>query len=744
MQKIPFLPAEEIYVRYPLKRYLPLYHPGVISRWLKDNAKPGDAIIDPFASNPLYGIEAASAGYRVFMAQKSPILHLMTEVMAQSVHEDEFKAAVQILLAQEWHGEKIGKYIQDLYKTECRNCRQNIDAEGFVWKKDEPEPTSVLVDCPYCGESEEHPISESDLSRYHEIGNTMIYRSRAIQRCLLEGLNIKKDIEYAISCYTPRALHVLVILFNALDGLLVPDEQRQLIAAVLLEVFDQASSLWHWPYREIHPHQLSTPNVFFEKNIYQAIIQSIRTWTDFNRSCQVTTYPNIPQQTRSICMADRKNINELFSNQTINDSQHLFCVFPRPNQAFWTFSAVWSAWLFGKKAAEGMLIALARQRYGWYWFAQAISATFNSIQTTIKPGTKIFGACIDFTPSYLLAVILGARDAGLEIDGYAFQNDSSHFQFVWQKGIIQKNSTDQERVQSAIKHLHQFLKERAEPVSFRDLFSVYTLSLAIENTLPASFQNIGMDFYNQHINALQEQLSDANTYQRFGKLNIASAKWSLKDRDSVIQPLDDRIENKILATLYQQDSCTFPELYRTLCQHFPGYLTPDKEFCYACLESYTQQADKEQLTYKLRAEENQQKRGNEINEIRSLLNQMGKKLGLNVQDENSICWQDRDGNSLYHFFISTSAVFGPFLDKLQNIENEIPVILFPASRSRLLLSKQRRNPLLENELKKRWHLVKYRHIRKICEQDQLTLPAWQDMLDADPPLWDPPTQLKFL
>ncbi|MHB8807845.1 MAG: hypothetical protein ACYC59_09725 [Anaerolineaceae bacterium] len=72
------------------------------------------------------------------------------------------------------------------------------------------------------------------------------------------------------------------------------------------------------------------------------------------------------------------------------------------------------------------------------------------------------------------------------------------------------------------------------------------------------------------------------------------------------------------------------------------------------------------------------------------------------------------------------------------------MLVFPASRSRLIQLKMERNPHLKEVLREDWHLVKFRHIRKIFEQEQITLQAWQEILDVDPPLWDPPAQLKFL
>jgi len=279
MQEIPFIqPGETIY-RYPLKRYLPPYYEGMVSSWLQTNAQPGCDILDTFGSNPLYALEAASAGFRIFQAQKNPILRLMTEVLAQNQSEKEFRNCVHLLLDQEWHTEKLDHYIQSLYQTECRNCKKIVMAEGYVWKKNAEIPELVVYICPHCHESGSFPINQNDINNLQQIGNYAIYRSRALQRCTLDGVDNKKALQYALACYTPRALHIIVILFNILDRLTISSEERAMLTAILVEVFDQASSLWYWPSRGYHPQQLSVPATFFEKNIYHALFQAIKTCT---------------------------------------------------------------------------------------------------------------------------------------------------------------------------------------------------------------------------------------------------------------------------------------------------------------------------------------------------------------------------------------------------------------------------------------------------------------------------------
>ena len=744
MHGIPFIqPGEKIY-RYPLKRFLPPYYEGMVSSWLQENAQPGCDILDPFGSNPLYALEAAKDGFRVFQAQKNPILRLMTEVLAQNHSEKEFRNCVHLLLEQEWHTEKLEHYIQALYQTTCRNCGRTVMAEGYVWKKNAETPDLVVYICPHCHESGSFPIEKDDIDCLQQIGNSAVYRSRAIQRCTLEGIDNRKALQYVLACYTPRALHLVVILFNTLDKLAIEQEERAMLAALLVEVFDHASSLWYWPSRDYHPQQLTTPNTFFEKNIYHALFQAIKTWTGVERPCQITSFPVLPERAHSICLFDRKVSDDLFSQNSALHLEQCYCIFPRPNQAFWTFSAVWAAWLLGKKAAEGMLTALSRQRYGWFWFTQALSTTFTSFQPDFSGRNRILGLCMNFTPSYQLAVVLGAYQAGLQLEGYAYQDNDEIFQFIWNSHFTQPPAKGQDMPQQIREELTRFLSKKGEPASFKDLYSIKLFTMADKAGLPSQLSGEDSDLYNTIINDLQTELSDKDVYRQFSGESSANTQWSLYDLHRLEMALDDRIEQYVVGTIQQQPISEFHDLYGMLCQQFQGLFTPDKYFSKACLESYATRVNLDAQTYKLDADEDPTKRENDLYEIRTLIIQLGKNLGLKINIGEEIEWCNKDGQIIYRFFPTTTAVFRSFPGKTADKMPGENVLVFPASRSRLILIKRKRNPLLEDTLSHTCHLLKFRHLRNIFNQEHLTLQAWQDILDADPPLWDPPTQLKLL
>ena len=98
----------------------------------------------------------------------------------------------------------------------------------------------------------------------------------------------------------------------------------------------------------------------------------------------------------------------------LKNLQHWFPVFPRPNQAFWTLSALWSGWLWGRKGVTPMRSALSRRRYDWDWFAQAIRASFHSLAPGLIQDTPVFGLFSQSTPNFYLGLQTGMRTAGFE------------------------------------------------------------------------------------------------------------------------------------------------------------------------------------------------------------------------------------------------------------------------------------------------------------------------------------------
>jgi hypothetical protein len=73
------------------------------------------------------------------------------------------------------------------------------------------------------------------------------------------------------------------------------------------------------------------------------------------------------------------------------------------------------------------------------------------------------------------------------------------------------------------------------------------------------------------------------------------------------------------------------------------------------------------------------------------------------------------------------------------------VLVLPGSRARLVSYKLQRDPRLEQALNNPaspWRFLKFRHLREIAGQTDLTLAEWEALLDEDP-LTEEATQMQL-
>ena len=100
--------------------------------------------------------------------------------------------------------------------------------------------------------------------------------------------------------------------------------------------------------------QLTISRHFRENNIWshlrKGLIYGARVIARTSYSAiPVTTWPEIPPPTGGICIYEGRFITIADSLKNI-DITSVCTAIPRPNQAFWTLSALWAGWLWGRDA----------------------------------------------------------------------------------------------------------------------------------------------------------------------------------------------------------------------------------------------------------------------------------------------------------------------------------------------------------------------------------------------------------
>ena len=61
--------------------------------------------------------------------------------------------------------EHLETHLRSLYLTRCQQCGREIQAEAFLWRKDEDAPYGRLYECPECGDKGERSASPEDVER---------------------------------------------------------------------------------------------------------------------------------------------------------------------------------------------------------------------------------------------------------------------------------------------------------------------------------------------------------------------------------------------------------------------------------------------------------------------------------------------------------------------------------------------------------------------------------------------------
>ncbi|RPJ50003.1 MAG: hypothetical protein EHM21_05895, partial [Chloroflexi bacterium] len=386
---------------FPLLRFLPPLPPGIVSAWLSENIPAGSWILDPLGASPALTLEAAQAGYRILVASNNPILSFMTETLAAAPKPADFQSVLAELAMSRRGDERLEHSIRQLYQTQCDTCAETVAAQAFLWRKSEAQPFARLYDCPKCGQSGEHPVTPADLDRLKIMGGDKLQRARALQRVILNEDERRADVEEALGNYLPRPLYVLFTLANKVEGLGLPPERARLLQALLISAFDQGSALWPWPGGRSRPKQLIIPTQFRENNLWQALEEAAREWVNQPNPLPVTHWPELPPAGQGGICLFRGRIKALMPLPGEIDLRAVLTAFPRPNQAFWTLSVLWSGWLWGAEAALPLRNVLDRRRYDWNWHTSAIHNALSAVASNLPAEIPFIGLLPELVPGFL-------------------------------------------------------------------------------------------------------------------------------------------------------------------------------------------------------------------------------------------------------------------------------------------------------------------------------------------------------
>jgi len=716
----------------PLARFLPPLEDGVVSTWLADNLETGAWVLDPFGSAPRLSLEAARAGYRVLVTANNPITRFILELGASSLPEAEFRAALADLAVSRKGDEKLEEHLQALYITACASCGQEVPAQVFLWRKGEETPFGRVYECKSCGDSGEKLVTQADIEHVGEVAKTAgLARARVLERVAPLDDPDREYAEEAIQHYLPRALYALATLINRLDGLQISDERRRALIALILSACDRGNALWPHPTERPRPKQLSTPPQFREGNIWMALEEAISIWAGTGEPVPCLRWSDkgqkLPESGGILLYEGRiKDLSEAVKDAPI---RAVIGAIPRPNQAFWTLSALWSGWLWGREAAEPFKVALRRRRYDWSWQATALHAALHHVFDLLPLSTPFFGLLAEAEPGLLSAAYIAASTAGFDLRGQAIRTTHDPVQLHWQRGERlhrQKENVSQDVIRKA---LHDHLYELGEPAAYLQLHAAGLAAYAQGQGL----MRVERDF-DEALRDVQSSIQQAiQTDARLERMDseersLEVGLWDLKEGEPRADPLADRVERAVVTFLQKDPNNTLLELERRLYPEFPGLLTPSKALVGAVLKSYgTEEAGR----WRLRDEDSAAERRAEFRKMAALIETIGGRLDYKTKqvNDNTCLWQGKD-QTMRVFYLLVSAMTGRIM-----AENQYPLekclLVIPGGRAGLLTYKENRDPKLRQRLEN-WQIVKFRLIRALAEIPVLSRQSFEEQLISDP------------
>jgi hypothetical protein len=468
---IPFIHGSPPKRIEPLSRYLPPIYDGVISTWLKNNSPQGSWILDPFCASPKIALEVARSGYRVLTTANNPITRFILETMANPPSAEDLKAALAELAASYIGDQRIEPHIRSLYATTCARCGQELSAEYFIWEHGNPSPLIRSYSCPNCGDSGEHPCTAQDIELSGRFSTTGLHRARALERVVATTDQDRIHVEKALSVYLPRVLYALITIINKIEGLNISSTGQKHLSALLLYAFDQTNAMWRPANQKERRRQLTIPRHFRENNIWFALEEGVEFWSEADSAestpaVAVAIWPALPPSTGGICIYEGRFVSLVDSLRDIKISSVCTAI-PRPNQAFWTLSALWAGWLWGREAVGAFKSVLRRQRYDWAWHTTALYSVFKQLLNILDPGTPILGLIGEAEPGYIGAALTAAGMSGCRLQNLAIRPEVEQAQIMWQVETQHElPHTDAYISQAAVEFAKSFLELSGEPENY--------------------------------------------------------------------------------------------------------------------------------------------------------------------------------------------------------------------------------------------------------------------------------------
>ncbi len=713
-----------------IERFMPPIETGSVIRLLQEMGKATDLIVDPFGASPHLILEAAQANRAILVAVNNPVTRFVIQHTAIPFSKSDLQAALAKFSTAPKDGSRLEPFIKELYRTMCSRCGAIVSADYYIWDKERNLPILKGYECNQCGQAIEEATNEIDRGLAMSHAGRGLQFAMALEQLAPSGDPYRQHAEAALSVYPGRSLYGLVTLLSKLNQIELPSELLAPAQALLLYSFDACNALWGYPEGRLRPRRLSLSPHYVESNVWRAMERAVTAWSSIGTEVPIQPFPEkgLPELgTVAIYPGSARTLSENLARVI---PKWILTVLPRPNQAYWTLSALWAAWLWGREVASPIKVALRRRRYDWSWHARALRAVFSKASAIFDDGTQAIAFLPEAEPGFVGATLVGLDGAHFKLTGKALRMADDQAIFRWEvdhKTGIKDHPVDVEKLMTL--SAKELLEARGEPVPYVIIHAAVFSTLAEERKLAPYWEDESGNPLSILSGKLETVLYNRDIFVRVGRATeIERGLFWLVQPSNAGDPLSDRVELAVLRLLQDHDGMIQNDFFESIYRLFSGFLIPDRRFVMECLTSYAI-PDPEKETWYLREEDHPETREADREEISKILADIGLRMGFRVLEEEGQTWCDEAGQVQYRFRIQNTAELGNAL-----LEEKPPLTyVLPGGRAALVMAKARRDPRLGEWLKSGPRILKFRHVRRLADETTLSRENLVQRFTIDPP-----------
>jgi hypothetical protein len=426
---------------------------------------------------------------------------------------------------------------------------------------------------------------------------------------------------------------------------------------------------------------------------------------------------------------------------------------PRPNQAFWTLSALWAGWLWGREAIGPFKSVLRRRRYDWGWHTTALESAMSSMADCVPKDTPMMAWIGETESAFLSAALTAGACAGFCYHGLALRDENDQAQITWDcdrkaaamkpAGLSLRSGFSARARQAILEAGKEDLRQRNEAAHHLSLHAAGLMRLLESGLLPPPGEINPADVYSTVQEACEQAISAENGFIRFGGGERApdGGHWWHAEICQSGPSLADRTEMAVVRALQARPGASLGEIDGAVCAALPGLLTPGLELVSVCLESYGEKDPDQSNRWRLRAQDSPAERRADLTTMSKLLIDLGTRLEFLTQGEKPLLWIDEHGDLAYAIYVLASTTFSEII-----FSNPYPadrsLIVLPGARANLVVFKLKRDPRLRQAIDQGWRFIKFRHLRRLVDSPVLNRQNFAEMLTLDP-LTDAPSQMRL-